>query len=225
MDTAAQMGTAAQGDTAAEWGNGGQAEDEPSRAPVIGPSRPERASEPVATPPVVDEPRPPRVPSLPPGASLTLHAPTVPEQAGPHDTTQQRPTWQRDDAKVLVVDDDPRYVYAITTTLEQHGLNVVCVDNGLAGLRALEQHDDICLVLMDVMMPALDGNATMATIRRMPRYHDLPLIAVTAKAMKGDREKSLSSGATEYVAKPVDTEWLLQLIATYVPTEDQPAVE
>jgi signal transduction histidine kinase/ActR/RegA family two-component response regulator/HAMP domain-containing protein len=164
------------------------------------------------------EPRDSRESADEPGTSLTLHAQAVPEQASPRES-QQRPTWVRQNAKVLVVDDDPRYVYAITTTLEQHGLDVICVDNGLAGLRALEQHDDIRLVLMDVMMPALDGNATMATIRRMPRYHDLPLIAVTAKAMKGDREKSLSSGATEYVAKPVDIEWLLQLIASHLPTD------
>ncbi|MEQ4209275.1 HAMP domain-containing protein [Actinopolymorpha sp. B9G3] len=161
-------------------------------------------------------------PALRPEASVVAPAPAVPEQAASPEE-HGRPSWQDGDT-VLVVDDDPRYVYAITTTLEQHGLNVLCVDNGLAGIRALEQHDDIRLVLMDVMMPALDGNATMATIRRMPRYRDLPLIAVTAKAMKGDREKSLASGATEYVAKPVDIEWLLQLIATYLPT-DTPALE
>jgi CheY-like chemotaxis protein len=164
--------------------------------------------------------RPTGEPTLAPKAFVTAPPASVPEQAGAPDP-RGRPSWRRDKDTVLVVDDDPRYVYAITTTLEQHGLNVLCVDNGLAGLRALEQHDDIRLVLMDVMMPALDGNATMATIRRMPRYRDLPLIAVTAKAMKGDREKSLASGATEYVAKPVDIEWLLQLIATYIPANPQ----
>ncbi|GAB2672480.1 HAMP domain-containing protein [Saccharopolyspora gloriosae] len=115
--------------------------------------------------------------------------------------------------KVLVVDDDPRSVYALTALLEQHGLRVVYVDNGIAGLGALQEHDDVSVVLMDVMMPELDGNSTIRTIRRIPRHRDLPIIAVTAKAMHGDRERSLASGATECVTKPVDPERLLRLIA------------
>ncbi|GAA2821883.1 HAMP domain-containing protein [Crossiella cryophila] len=124
--------------------------------------------------------------------------------------------------KVLVVDDDLRNVFALTSVLELHGLHVVYADNGVAGVRALEQYDDIALVLMDIMMPELDGNATMAAIREMSAYEDLPIIAVTAKAMKGDREKSLASGATDYVTKPVDTEHLIRLIASYLDTDTDP---
>jgi signal transduction histidine kinase/HAMP domain-containing protein/ActR/RegA family two-component response regulator len=118
--------------------------------------------------------------------------------------------------RVLIVDDDLRNVFALSTVLELHGLRVVLADNGVSGIRALEQYDDIALVLMDVMMPELDGNATIAAIRGMSAHADLPVIAVTAKAMKGDREKSLASGATDYVPKPVDTDHLLNLIASYL---------
>jgi CheY-like chemotaxis protein len=121
--------------------------------------------------------------------------------------------------KVLIVDDDLRNVLALSAVLELHGLEVVYADNGVAGIRALEQYDDVALVLMDIMMPELDGNATMAAIRRMPPYTELPIIAVTAKALQRDRDKSLASGATEYVTKPVDTGRLLQLIASYLETE------
>ncbi|GAA2681601.1 MULTISPECIES: HAMP domain-containing protein [Actinosynnema] len=121
--------------------------------------------------------------------------------------------------KVLIVDDDLRNVFALTSVLELHGLQVIYADNGITGVRALEQYDDVTLVLMDIMMPELDGNATMSAIRAMARYEDLPVIAVTAKAMKGDREKSLASGATDYVTKPVDTDHLLRLIAFYLGVE------
>ncbi|MFC0545627.1 HAMP domain-containing protein [Kutzneria chonburiensis] len=129
--------------------------------------------------------------------------------------------------KVLIVDDDLRNVFALSTVLELHGLHVVFADNGIAGIRALEQHDDVALVLMDIMMPELDGNATMAAIRDMSAHADLPVIAVTAKAMKGDREKSLASGANDYVTKPVDTDLLLNLIGAYLDydvdeSEDRP---
>ncbi|MCP2244975.1 ATP-binding protein, partial [Lentzea aerocolonigenes] len=118
--------------------------------------------------------------------------------------------------KVLVVDDDLRNVFALTSVLELHGLEAIYADNGITGVRALEQYDDVAIVLMDIMMPELDGNATISAIRAMERYADLPVIAVTAKAMKGDREKSLASGATDYVTKPVDTEHLIRLIAYYL---------
>ncbi|MCS7484800.1 hybrid sensor histidine kinase/response regulator, partial [Umezawaea endophytica] len=131
------------------------------------------------------------------------------------DTLPEAPTRFHGE-KVLVVDDDLRNVFALTSVLELHGLQVIYADNGIAGVRALEQYDDVTLVLMDIMMPELDGNATMAAIRAMEHYEDLPVIAVTAKAMKGDREKSLASGATDYVTKPVDTDHLLRLIAYYL---------
>ncbi|MGR6318312.1 HAMP domain-containing protein [Micromonospora soli] len=114
--------------------------------------------------------------------------------------------------KVLVVDDDARNVFALTNILELHGLDVVYAENGRKGVETLMRHDDIDLVLMDVMMPEMDGYAATAAIRAMPRYADLPIIAVTAKAMRGDREKSISSGASDYVTKPVDAEDLLSCI-------------
>ncbi|KAB1161390.1 HAMP domain-containing protein [Micromonospora sp. AMSO12t] len=114
--------------------------------------------------------------------------------------------------KVLVVDDDARNVFALTNILELHGLDVVYAENGRQGVETLMRHDDIDLVLMDVMMPEMDGYAATAAIRAMPRYADLPIIAVTAKAMHGDREKSISSGASDYVTKPVDAADLLQCI-------------
>ncbi|HET9257773.1 MAG TPA: HAMP domain-containing protein [Pseudonocardiaceae bacterium] len=125
--------------------------------------------------------------------------------------------------KILIVDDDLRNVFALSSLLEAHGLQVVFADNGVAGVRALERHDEIALVLMDVMMPELDGNATIASIRGLSRYTDLPIIAVTAKAMKEDRAKSLASGANDYVTKPVDTDLLLRLISDYLYTHPDPA--
>ena len=119
--------------------------------------------------------------------------------------------------KVLIIDDDPRSVQALATGLEKHGLQVVRADNAVAGLTALRQHSDIVLVLMDVMMPDMDGNAAIQTIREIPRYRDLVIFAVTAKAMKGDREHSLAAGASEYVTKPVDIEKLLDLMAQHLP--------
>ncbi|MEV1289470.1 HAMP domain-containing protein [Micromonospora sp. NPDC049679] len=114
--------------------------------------------------------------------------------------------------KVLVVDDDARNVFALTNILELHGLDVVYAENGRKGIEMLMRHDDIDLVLMDVMMPEMDGYAATAAIRAMPRYADLPIITVTAKAMHGDREKSISSGASDYVTKPVDAADLLECI-------------
>jgi signal transduction histidine kinase/HAMP domain-containing protein/ActR/RegA family two-component response regulator len=122
--------------------------------------------------------------------------------------------------KVLIVDDDLRNVFALAAVLEQHGLDVVYADNGVAGIRALEQQPDTALVLMDVMMPELDGNATIAAIRGMGAHADLPVIAVTAKATTEDKERSLASGADEYVTKPVDTDRLLNLISTHLEADE-----
>jgi CheY-like chemotaxis protein len=103
-------------------------------------------------------------------------------------------------------------VYALTNILELHGIQVVHADNGREGIDRLVRDSDFDLVLMDVMMPEMDGYTATTAIRAMPRYANLPIIAVTAKAMHGDREKSLNSGATDYVTKPVDAEQLLQRI-------------
>jgi signal transduction histidine kinase/HAMP domain-containing protein/CheY-like chemotaxis protein len=111
--------------------------------------------------------------------------------------------------RVLIVDDDVRNVFAITSILELYGIAVAHAPDGRKGISTLLAGDDIDLVLMDVMMPELDGYATMEAIRQMPRFAGLPVIAVTARAMPEDRTKSLASGATDYITKPVDTEELL----------------
>ncbi|MEU7627588.1 HAMP domain-containing protein [Streptomyces hygroscopicus] len=121
--------------------------------------------------------------------------------------------------KVLIVDDDIRNVFALTSVLEQHGLQVLYAENGREGIEVLEQHDDVVLVLMDIMMPEMDGYATTAAIRRMPQFAGLPIIALTAKAMKGDREKSIEAGASDYVTKPVDTDHLLTVMEHWMSAE------
>ncbi|GAA2252298.1 histidine kinase [Streptomyces ruber] len=117
---------------------------------------------------------------------------------------------------VLVVDDDARNLFALSGILEMHGLRVLHAENGRKSIEVLTEHPDIALVLMDVMMPEMDGYAATAEIRRMPRYRDLPIIAVTAKAMPGDREKSLASGSSDYVTKPVDANDLIACVRRWL---------
>ena len=119
-------------------------------------------------------------------------------------------------ARILIVDDDARSVFALTGVFERHGAEVLYAENGRIAIEALEHNEDISLVLMDVMMPELDGNATMRAIRRMPQFTELPIIALTAKAMKGDRDKSIRAGASDYVPKPVDTDHLLQMMRRWL---------
>ncbi|MGY6652563.1 HAMP domain-containing protein [Amycolatopsis sp. TRM77291] len=132
---------------------------------------------------------------------------TVPSSDRPSGLPAGRPRLQG--RKVLLVDDDPRNVYAISGMLELHGLSVVHAPNGRKGIEELLADDGIDLILMDVMMPEMDGHATTAAIREMPKFAGLPIITVTAKAMEGDREKSLAAGASDYVTKPVNAEELL----------------
>jgi CheY-like chemotaxis protein len=119
-------------------------------------------------------------------------------------------------ATVLIVDDDVRNVFALTSALELHGLTVLYADNGADGIRLLTQHPEVDVVLMDAMMPDLDGNETTRRIRALPNGRNLPVVFLTAKAMPGDRESSLAAGATEYVTKPVDLDELLALMASWV---------
>jgi signal transduction histidine kinase/CheY-like chemotaxis protein/HAMP domain-containing protein len=120
---------------------------------------------------------------------------------------------------VLVIDDDARNVFAISSTLELHGLRVTHASDGRQGIGKLRAAPDIDLILMDVMMPGMDGYATMSAIRQMPQFGRLPIIAVTARAMPGDREKSLAAGANDYVTKPVDTDELLACMERWLSKE------
>ena len=122
-------------------------------------------------------------------------------QAGEHGALRGR--------RILVIDDDPRNVFAITSTLELYGMTVTQAADGGNGIEALLSAEATDLILMDVMMPGLDGYATMSKIRQMPAFAALPIIAVTARAMPGDREKSIAAGASDHVTKPVDTDDLL----------------
>jgi CheY-like chemotaxis protein len=118
--------------------------------------------------------------------------------------------------QVLIVDDDVRNIYALSSILEEAGMSVVFAENGLAGIELLKSTPGISIVLMDVMMPELDGYETMRRIRQMPEHKELPVLALTAKAMKGDREKCLAAGASDYVTKPVDPDQLLSLMRVWL---------
>ena len=118
--------------------------------------------------------------------------------------------------KVLVVDDDVRNVFALTSVLEAHGMEVIFAENGRDGIETLQANPDVDLVLMDIMMPEMDGYQTMVAIREIPLFKELPIISLTAKAMKGDREKSIASGASDYITKPVDTDQLLSLMRVWL---------
>jgi HAMP domain-containing protein/signal transduction histidine kinase/CheY-like chemotaxis protein len=126
---------------------------------------------------------------------------TIPELAG---------------AKVLIVDDDIRNIFSLTSVLESHDVEVLHAERGKDGILILEQTPGVDVALIDIMMPDMDGYETMQQIRERPELADLPLIAVTAKAMKGDRQKCLDAGASDYIAKPVDIELLLALLRVWI---------
>jgi CheY-like chemotaxis protein len=120
------------------------------------------------------------------------------------------------DKKILIVDDDIRNIFALTSLLERHNMKVLYAENGNDGIEFLKKTSDIDAVLMDVMMPGMDGYETMRAIRKHRKFKSLPIIAVTAKAMKGDREKCIEAGASDYITKPVDVEQLLSLLRVWV---------
>jgi CheY-like chemotaxis protein len=143
----------------------------------------------------------------------------------PHQRTVLDQVRQTDSAlfgkTVLVVDDDVRNIFALTSLLEEHNLNVVHAENGHAGIELLTSTPGIDLVLMDIMMPEMDGYETMRAIRNIPRFRSLPIIALTAKAMKGDRAKCIEAGASDYVTKPVDLEQLFSVLRVWVSSDHE----
>jgi len=118
--------------------------------------------------------------------------------------------------KVLVVDDDVRNIFALSSVLERRGMEVLTAGTGHEAIATLEATPDMAIVLMDIMMPEMDGYQTMQAIRLKPLFHRLPIVALTAKAMKGDREKCLEAGASDYLAKPVNTEQLLSALRLWL---------
>ena len=117
---------------------------------------------------------------------------------------------------VLVVDDDVRNIFALTSLLEDHKLKVMHAENGRAGIEFLKRIPNVDLVLMDIMMPEMDGYETMRAIREIPGFRSLPIVALTAKAMKGDRNKCLEAGASDYITKPVDLEQLFSVLRVWI---------
>jgi CheY-like chemotaxis protein len=128
-------------------------------------------------------------------------------------------------AKVLIVDDDIRNIFSLTSVLENHDVEVLHAERGKDGILILEQTPGVDVALIDIMMPEMDGYETMQEIRKRPALSDLPLIAVTAKAMKGDRQKCLDAGASDYIAKPVDIELLLALLRVWVARSREQSAE
>ncbi|MFL6581221.1 MAG: HAMP domain-containing protein [Burkholderiales bacterium] len=118
--------------------------------------------------------------------------------------------------KVLVVDDDARNIFALSTLLENHEIEVLSATNGRQAIDLIENTEDLSAVLMDIMMPEMDGYETMREIRKSQKFRSLPILALTAKAMKGDREKCLEAGASDYIAKPVNTEQLMSMLRIWL---------
>ena len=118
--------------------------------------------------------------------------------------------------KVLIVDDDIRNIFALTSMLERHDMVTVSAETGRDAINLLQAAPDVDIVLMDIMMPEMDGIDTMKAIRQISHFKDLPIVAVTAKAMKGDREKCIEAGAWDYLSKPVDPEQMLSVLRAWL---------
>ena len=117
---------------------------------------------------------------------------------------------------ILLVDDDVRNVYAISSILEMYGMNVSFAENGIEGIELLQQQPDTDLILMDIMMPEMDGYEAIKKIREKTQFSCLPIIALTAKAMKEDREKCMEVGASDYIVKPINPDQLISLMKVWL---------
>ncbi|HUK15051.1 MAG TPA: HAMP domain-containing protein [Bryobacteraceae bacterium] len=148
----------------------------------------------------------------------TLHIPetTLPQSVRERLERVRQVDQELAGSRVLIVDDDVRNIFALTSILERHKVQVSHAENGKAGVDLLMMNPDIDIVLMDIMMPDMDGYQTIRAIRELDDFRDLPVIAVTAKAMKGDREKCIESGASDYIAKPVDLDQLFSLMRVWL---------
>ena len=117
---------------------------------------------------------------------------------------------------MLVVDDDVRNIFALMSVLEKQEMEVLSASNGREAIELIQRTPDLSAVLMDIMMPEMDGYETMREIRRMPEFRTIPILALTAKAMKSDREKCLQAGASDYIAKPVNPDQLVSLLSVWL---------
>jgi CheY-like chemotaxis protein len=123
--------------------------------------------------------------------------------------------------KIVVIDDDIRNIFSLTSALEEHGVELHYAESGRSGIELLQRMPDVDATLVDIMMPGMDGYETIAEIRGMPGFSDLPIVAVTAKAMKGDRQKCIEAGASDYIAKPVDIEQLISVLRVWFQRAEQ----
>jgi CheY-like chemotaxis protein len=122
--------------------------------------------------------------------------------------------------KILVIDDDIRNIFSLTSALEEYDIDLLYAESGRAGIDLLEANPDVDVALVDIMMPDMDGYETMREMRSRLQFAELPIVAVTAKAMKGDRQKCLQAGATDYVSKPVDVDHLVSVLRVAVQRSD-----
>jgi CheY-like chemotaxis protein len=120
------------------------------------------------------------------------------------------------DKKILIIDDDIRNIFALTSLFEMYNMQVIYSENGEEGIRMLKDNPDVDAALVDIMMPGIDGYETIRRIRQDEQFATLPILALTAKAMKGDREACIEAGATDYVAKPADTDHLLSILRVHL---------
>jgi CheY-like chemotaxis protein len=151
-------------------------------------------------------------------ATLFLHLPIEQLSDGPQRMVREIREGRSGLAgkRVMIVDDDIRNIFALTSLLERHQLEILSAETGRGAIEKLKGTGEVDLVLMDIMMPDLDGYDTIREIRTLSQFQSLPIVALTAKAMKGDREKCLEAGASDYIAKPVDPEQLLALLRLWL---------